>query len=149
MALSMIVCLPLCARSQPHHAEQAVSIIPGVLSFGHWARAEWLRSTVRALGALGGSGCPKDMRGHARCLARPSGSPCPSHPPGGGGGGYVRGDVVTDDQFHALMHDVRKIVYSLAVIIGLLIAILGLYAAHLAGALPAAVTSGAEDVVPH
>jgi hypothetical protein len=34
------------------------------------------------------------------------------------------------------MHDVRKIVYSLAVIIGLLIAILGFYAAHLAGALP-------------
>jgi hypothetical protein len=43
---------------------------------------------------------------------------------------------VTDDQFNVLMHDVRKIVYSLAVIIGLLIAILGLYAAHLAGALP-------------
>jgi hypothetical protein len=43
---------------------------------------------------------------------------------------------VTDDQFNALMHDVRKIVYSLAVIIGLLIAILGLHAAHLAGALP-------------
>ena len=43
---------------------------------------------------------------------------------------------MTDDQFNAIMHDVRKIVYSLAVIIGLLIAILGLYAAHLDGALP-------------
>ena len=45
---------------------------------------------------------------------------------------------MTDDQFDALMRDVRKIVYSLAVIIGLLIAILGLYAVHVGGALPSA-----------
>jgi hypothetical protein len=38
----------------------------------------------------------------------------------------LTGNILTDDQFNALMHDVRKIVYSLAVIIGLLIAILGL-----------------------
>jgi len=44
---------------------------------------------------------------------------------------------VRDDQFDELMAqiggDVRKVVYSLAVIIGLLIAILGLYAIHVGG----------------
>ena len=50
--------------------------------------------------------------------------------------------AVRDDQFDELMTqiggDVRKVVYSLAVIIGLLIAILGLYAIHVGGALPSA-----------